>query len=350
MRNFLPAFLFFALFATPTGQANVVYAQGRDPVVSCPIASDGVAAIAPDRLITLKELDESIGLQLYSLKEKMYALRKNALENLINRIALEREAQRIGVSLEVLRKQLASLDGIEITENQISEAYSENLAVFSSLSLDEARERVRLDLETQARLRNFRKRLTALRSQIHVRFCLEEAWLSADVSTEGPTLGSPAAKVTIVEYSDFQCPYCRQSQDTLKQVLREYRQNVRLVFKHLPLPIHPHAFRAAQAAYCAERQGRFWEYHDLLFRAADLSEDTLRAIARESSLDVEQHSACLKSDASRAQVTKDVQEARQAGFQGTPTFVINGRVMRGAIGLEDFKRVIDQELLKRKEN
>jgi protein-disulfide isomerase len=127
-------------------------------------------------------------------------------------------------------------------------------------------------------------------------------------------------------------------------VIRAYGERVRVVFKHLPLPMHAEAFKAAQAAVCADRQGKFWEYHDRLFNSTDLTAGSLKKQAADLGLNGDEFQSCLETESSRAVVVRDLQQARQADIQGTPTFVINGRVLRGAKGIDDFRKAIDEML------
>lgn len=311
--------------------------------------AETAAVVTPGRPITIDEVDQSVSAQIQSLKEKMYALRRSALENLVSRVVLESEARAAGLSLEEYKRKLTSAV-ITVPDRQIEEVLLDNQAALSTLGADEAREKVRLDLESQMRLAAFRERVAELRSRAQVLNCLEEPMPPpVTISDRGPSLGPSDARVTIYEFSDFQCPYCRQAYATIKNVLAVYEGKVRLVFKHLPLPIHPQAFVAAQAAYCAHQQGRFWPFHDRLFSEDDLSQERLREIGAREGLDREQFLSCLGSQQSKAEVLKDVQEARRAGFTGTPTFVINRRTIRGAPSLIEFKRIVDVELGKRKE-
>ncbi|MEP7270326.1 MAG: thioredoxin domain-containing protein [Acidobacteriota bacterium] len=303
-----------------------------------------VASVDPGREITLEEIDQGIGKQLQGLKEKIFALRKTALESLIIRTVLESEAKSAGLSIEELKKRLTASDD-PVTQSQIDEVYTENLAVFSSLSEDEAKEKVRLDLENQTRLRTYRTRVGELRNRARVRLYLNEPEPERIVlSNRGPFLGTSEAPITIYEYSDFQCPYCRRAAATVRKVLETYQGKVKVIFRHLPLPIHPQAFGAAQAAYCADDEKGFAAYHDALFEESDLSTDRFHALAAQLGLNRERFAACLASERSRAAIIEDVQEARRLGMQGTPTFVLNGKVLRGAITFEEFKRLIDQEL------
>jgi len=167
---------------------------------------------------------------------------------------------------------------------------------------------------------------------------------SSIISANGPSRGPLNAPVTIVEFSDFQCPYCKQAAVSLKPLIQSYGSDVRLVFKQMPLSIHADAFKAAQASVCAGDQGKFWEYHDILFNASELSEQALRRYASDLGLRPSEFNTCLNSEVSATVVRKDMQEAMLAGVQGTPTYFVNGRIVKGMKSLEDFKSIIDQAL------
>jgi protein-disulfide isomerase len=130
----------------------------------------------------------------------------------------------------------------------------------------------------------------------------------------------------------------------IKEVLKSYKSDVKLVFKHRPLESHSQAFTAAQAAFCAGRQGAFWQYHDVLFISEDLSPETLNKLAASIHLDLSEFGNCMKSDLTRAAVQNDVDEAKRLGIDSTPTFVINGKLFRGALSFEEFKAAIEKEL------
>src|SRR5215472_2536148 len=156
---------------------------------------------------------------------------------------------------------------------------------------------------------------------------------------------SVTSPVTITEFSDFQCPYCKQAASVLEQVRQTYGERVKVIFKQMPLSFHQYAFKAAQASVCAQEQRKFWQYHDRLFGSADLSVDALHRIAGEAGLKQKQFSQCMESDRSRAAVEKDMHEARQLGVRGTPTFFVNGRALRGASSFAALKQEIDDAML-----
>jgi protein-disulfide isomerase len=164
---------------------------------------------------------------------------------------------------------------------------------------------------------------------------------------DGPVRGSESAKITIVEWADFQCPFCVRVTPTLEKVAAEYGDKVRFGFKHLPLSMHSKARAAHQAAEAAHRQGKFWEMHDRIFASPkDLSEETYLRYANEIGLDIDQYKSDFSSSSVRKKVDADLAEARQLGVSGTPSFFINGRFLSGAQPYGAFARVIDEELAK----
>jgi len=261
-------------------------------------ADSEVLAVVNGRKITRKEVDERAGSQLQSLEGKIYQLRKSALNGVIRDLLLEEEARRQGVSPEELKGRARAGDG-----------------------------------GLPAGLRGRNRVEVLLKPPPPVR---------VEVSTEGPSKGSPEAPLVLVEFSDYECPACRKTDPLVKELLAEYGDQVRLVYKHLPLPMHKGAFGAAQAAFCAGEQERFWEMHDLLFAQADgLSPDAFKGYAAGLGLDAAAFGKCLDSEASRAAVSRDLEEARAAGIRATPSFVLNGNLVRGAAEL---KGLIEQEL------
>lgn len=310
-----------------------VYAQTDAPPV----------AVVNGKSFTQQQLDETISSQLLPLQKQIYAVRKAALDNLVTRAVLEDEARQRGISVEALKKELSSGE-VKIDQAQVEQLYLENSSAFASMSPDEAKERLRLDLETQARMKRYRDAVAELKKAAKIDLRLEEPRLPVVVSNLEPMIGSKEAAVTIIEFSDFQCPFCRESQPVLKKILQNYGDRIRLIFKHLPLDIHDQAFASAQAAVCAGKQGRFWPYHDSLFTSTDLSQGTLTKLASSSGLDLPNFKACMSSEASRAAVVKDVSEAKLLGINSTPTFIVNGRLVEGALGFDDFKALIEQEL------
>ncbi|MBV9671171.1 MAG: thioredoxin domain-containing protein [Acidobacteriales bacterium] len=160
-----------------------------------------------------------------------------------------------------------------------------------------------------------------------------------------PVTGPEKASITIVEFSDFQCPYCAQAFPQIAAVLKTYPTEVRLIFKEFPLEIHPQADLAAAAAVAAQKQGKFWQLHDAMFASrGDLSRKHILALAKQNGLDVKQFEDDLDSSSVRETVVRDVQDGDAAGVEGTPTIFINGQKYNGAIDLALLKPILDAEL------
>jgi len=165
------------------------------------------------------------------------------------------------------------------------------------------------------------------------------------VPLDGPSKGPANAKVNIVEFSDFQCPFCSRVVPTVEQILKAYPNDVRVFFRHNPLPFHPNAPLAAQAGEAAAEQGKFWEMHDKMFtNQQNILRPDLEKYAGEIGLDVGKFKTALDSGAAKKKVDEDLKVAQQVGVQGTPNFYINGRNVQGAQPFEEFKKVIDDEI------
>jgi protein-disulfide isomerase len=185
----------------------------------------------------------------------------------------------------------------------------------------------------------------APRTAIDIREIVYDSLKRIAVPADGPSRGSRAAKVTIVEFSDFECPFCARVQATLQRLLREHPDDVRIVFRHLPLAFHAHAALAAEAAVAADEQGKFWEMHDRLFDdQIALERAGLERSASALGLDLPRFRAALDSHRGKATVDADVALAGRLHVRGTPNFFINGRHVMGAQPYEEFARIVDDEI------
>ncbi|MCX6038212.1 MAG: DsbA family protein [Chloroflexi bacterium] len=168
-----------------------------------------------------------------------------------------------------------------------------------------------------------------------------------NVSTDGdPSIGPEDAPVTIVEFSDYQCPYCQSwYQQTFDRLMANYPGQIRFVYRDLPLPGHPESLPAAEAANCAGEQGAYWKFHDALFSGQyALGRAAYEQYAADLGLEPAAFTACLDDHRTQNEVRADAADATRLGLTGTPSFVINGRILIGALPFEDFKAIIDEEL------
>jgi len=166
------------------------------------------------------------------------------------------------------------------------------------------------------------------------------------ISLDGaPLRGAENARITIVEFSDFQCPYCGHVEQTLSRILKDYDGKVRLAFKNLPLSFHPKAMPAHMAALAAGEQGKFWEMHDKIFaNQAEMAPATYERYAEELGLDMQRFKRDVDSKALQAKIDADKREAAGLGVSGTPAFFIDGYYLSGAQPYESFKAMIDRQL------
>ncbi len=176
---------------------------------------------------------------------------------------------------------------------------------------------------------------------------VSEKELAEVIHPQNPTHGEDSAPITIIMFIDFECPYCRASFAPLNEALAEYGEAVYMVFKHVPLlAIHPRSVAASLAAQCAHEQGKFWEYHDTLFTAQDLSDTGLMQAARLHNLDIPKWSACQKESRIETLLNKDLKDATTLGIRGTPTFFVNGTRIEGVKTAEEWKRILLEALKK----
>ena len=297
--------------------------------------------------IAAEELESALAGKLAQLEEQIYELKRQELDALIAQRLLAKEAARRSVSVTALEHAEVTSKTAHVTDQEIDAFYQTNKASLQGEEV-ELRQKIRDYLQRQKMAERRDLYLRSLRSQAKIVVRLQPpAVTRIKIKNDGaPLRGAPNAPVTIVEFSDFECPFCKQSHAALKQVLEKYRGKVNLVYRDFPLDmIHPRARAAAEAARCAHDQGRFWDYHDALFtEAPKLGSDDLQRYATQVGLDVTKFAACLASGVHKTAVQRDIEEGSKLGVNGTPAFFINGRPLHGSQPLEAFARMIEEEL------
>ena len=314
-------------------------------------APSDVVATASGLSVTLAEVDRRALTQSTSnfgtqtLQQALYEARRTALDDIIDTYLLDREAKAQGVGRDALMDREVTAKIGTPTEAEIREWYDANAARTQGAVLDQVREPIRTVMIQERKDAADRKYLDALRSKDgSVRIMLEPPRLTvADAGR--PARGPAGAPVEIVEFSDFECPFCLRAFPTVAQVVKTYGDRVRLVYRHYPLQNHPHARPAAEASACANEQGKFWEYHDRLFGdPGHLTTPELKQHAAELGLDESKFDTCVETRKYQKDVDADIVAADAVGVTGTPAFFVNGRPISGAMPFETFKQVIDEEL------
>src|SRR5258706_6946640 len=307
-----------------------------------PNSGDPVATVA-GQSISEQELLEALGpRQLMQLRNQEYETKSKALDSLIRLKLVQAEAKKRGISPERL---------IEQEESKVADpADGEVEAYFWRQSREGARfedskEQYRATLK-RLRLQKARQAYAdSLRAKIDVAILLRPP--SVEVAYDPARVkGDPKAPITIVEFSDFQCPFCKKSESTLHELLTKYSGRVKLAYLDFPLrDIHPQAQSAAEAARCAGEQGKFWEYHDALYaEQSKLDGAELLTRARALNLDAKSFQSCLNSGKFKSKIEADMEQGRKVGVAGTPGFFVNGVFLSGAVPPADFEKIIDIQL------
>jgi protein-disulfide isomerase len=303
-----------------------------------------VVAVVNGKEITEQELVDRVRGEMSKLEAQMYDVRRNGAEELISDYLLEQTAQTRGLTKDQLLQQEVDSKVSEVTDKEVENFYAANQGRIRK-PLDEVRPQI-LNYLQQNKLTEIRRLyLKSLRDKAQVKVYLVPPIV--DVSAEDAPVKGPAnAPITIVEFSDFQCSYCKRVVNVLDQVLERYPDKVKLAFRDFPIAnIHPQAEKAAEAAHCAGEQGKFWEFHDLLFEKQDaIPTMNLAEHAKTLGLDVSTFQTCLDGRKYQEKVERNYAAGVKAGVSGTPAFFINGRLLSGAQPLEAFKAVIDEEL------
>ncbi|HUS05139.1 MAG TPA: thioredoxin domain-containing protein [Bryobacteraceae bacterium] len=288
-----------------------------------------------------EDLLPSIAGQLWQLKNQEYDLKSKALRNVINQKLLEAAAKSKNLSPEAFLEETVDR-AVPPPSASETEAYYLAQKDRFNRPLSEVKPQVEQALLQAKRQQARQDYVDAMRDKAAVSILLMRP--KVEVAADPSRLrGNPEAPVTIVEFSDFQCPYCQATQSTVKAILDKYKGKVRLGYRDFPLrQIHGQAQQAAEASRCAGDQGKFWEYHDLLYaNQSKLDQGGLTEQARTAGLDVPGFSACLASGRFKAPVDGDLQAGMIAGVSGTPAFFINGVLLSGNQPISEFEKAID---------
>jgi len=292
--------------------------------------------------ITEAQVEEALAAEFQRIAQERHEILERGMEEAIDGALLDLDAAAQGISKDDLLERI-SADVSVPTEADI-EAFYEARKARINRPKEEVAGQIRNYLVQQSQQGAYSLHLKGLKERYEVRRFLEPIRFEVGEGG-GPAMGPEGAPVTIVEFSDFQCPYCQRHAPTIDRIKQSYGDQVRVVFRQFPLPIHDNAQKAAEASLCAAEKGKFWEMHDAMFvdiRA--LGVEQLKETAAALSLDAASFGECLDSGKYAAQVAQDLQAGRLAGVTGTPAMFINGRFLSGAVPYEDVAAVIDDEL------
>jgi protein-disulfide isomerase len=291
--------------------------------------------------LTLGDFERKRPSGLFNARNSFYEAEKKAVDEFVDEYLLERQAQREHVTVAQLLERHVNGALAKDPSDEALRVYYEGLdaaqpyEVVRDQILQHLRERRLAKLKTTF--------MESLRSQASIAMHLTPP--RAAVPVKDATLrGSPDAPVMVVEYADYECPYCQQIQPALDRLEADFKGKLAFAYKDVPLPMHPHAQKAAEAAHCAGVQGKYWEYHDLLYKTKKLEVVDLKEDARALKLDTDAFDKCLASGEQSESVKAQLTEGQSLGLQGTPSFFINGRVFSGVLTYEQLSAVVIEEL------
>jgi protein-disulfide isomerase len=342
MQVLLLAFMvpFLAVLAgceTTGGKSNQLAEPGSS-------RSDVVAVVAGEEL-TMGQIEDLAAGGLIQVRQQRYDMLRGALERLGVQKLMEAEAAERGITADELR--LLEIDGKiqEPTESEMENAYRANVHRAGGLSYQELRSSIQSTIRRDRLNMRETRYVDELKKKYGFSVSLVAPRVEFELTSANPSRGNPDAPITLVEFGDYQCPYCRRAHTTVQRVLAEYGDKVRHVFMDFPLANHDRARPAAEAAYCAGEQGKYWDYSDhLMVMSGDLNDDNLRDRADQIGLDVDEFMSCFISGRHSDVVAAGLQTGASSGVDRTPTFFINGRLLTGAKNFETFQLIIDEEL------
>lgn len=295
------------------------------------------------KAISRADVEKEAQQQLDELEEQRYEILRSGIEQLVANELIAQEAAARGVSVEDLQKTEIIDKAGAPTDEEVKKLYDENQSQMGGQSFDQMKDRLVQYMTQQKMQERAMAFLADLKKKYPTKILLRPKTVEVGLGSR-PPLGNPKAPVTIVEFSDYECPFCKRAEPTVKEVLKVYGDKVRIAYRDFPLDFHANARPASEAAHCAAEQGKFWEYHDKLMTTEDLSADSLKSLAKSTGLDQAKFDECIAADRFEAKINEDIAAGQAAGVSGTPAFFINGRMMDGAQPLEKFKEVIDEEL------
>lgn len=269
-----------------------------------------------------------------------------AVDSAITNAVLAQEAQRQGKTPTELRAQELETQAAAPTDEEIRKIYDDNKDIIS-VPFEEAAPFLNKQLAAERFAVAERALVGNLRDKADIRYAIKAPTLPRFPVEGGgsPSFGEKDAPVTVVEFSDFECPYCGRASRQLKQLAELYPKSVRIVFRDFPLSQHKNARAAAEAARCANEQERFWEYHDRLFENPKaLGPEELREYAEKLGLNMEQFQECLRSDRPKKEVQANLEAGRRFGVEGTPAVFVNGIKLIGLLPIPMMRAIIDKEL------
>ncbi len=313
------------------------------PIAARAAQDSTVLATVGNHKITEKDVDSKIKPQMAALESKIFDLKRDAIQSIADNYLIEQAARREKLSVpEYIKKEITDKTP-KVTEADARRYFDAHKGK-SKVQYDQIKDRLLQMMQEGSEQEQREKVLADLRKSEPLKIMIQPPRIQV-ASIGRPVRGPADAPVTIIEFSDFQCPFCKRAEPIVEEVLKKYGDKVRLVYVDFPLPMHSNALDAAKAGQCAAQQGKFWPFHDQLFAdQSKLAPADLKATAKRLGLDTAKFDTCFDEAKTEATVRKELAEGQRLGIDGTPTFYIDGRQLVGAQPVDSFSEIIDQDL------
>jgi protein-disulfide isomerase len=328
--------------ATPPVEPSKASAAAPCPPSSASTPGAALATVN-GREITDEDVSRAAGPKLQQAEMDLYDARKEAIDQIIDDQLIEDAAKKEGVAkADYLKKNV--FDKITIDDKDIEKFYNDNKAQMQGKALDDVKTNIRGYLYRDKHDKVYGDLMTSLRKKANVAMMIHAPKVEIEEG-ENPSIGPKDAPVHIVEFTDYQCPFCGKSRPTVNQILSDYKGKVRYVLRDFPLSFHKDSLKAHEAARCAGEQNKYWDMNKKLFEnQRSLKIEDIKKYAEDLKLKMDKFNQCLDSD-KYADVIKQNQEyGEKVGVSGTPAFFINGRMVSGARPFSSFQEIIEDEL------
>jgi predicted DsbA family dithiol-disulfide isomerase len=291
--------------------------------------------------LTLSDFEKARPAGLFHARNVFHEAQQKAMDEYVEQYLLERQAKKEGVTVDkLLEIHVNNAIEKDPPESALKVYYE---GVDTQQPFDAVKDQILNNVRERRKAKVKKEYMAKLHAEASVRFHLAPPRAAMDLK-ETPIRGPKNAQVTVVEYADYECPYCQQIQPVLDRLESEFKGKVAFAYKDVPLPMHSHAQKAAEAARCAGEQGKYWEMHDMLYATKMLDLPQLKEHARKLSLNAGSFDKCLDSGATAEPIKASMNEGQSFGLQGTPSFFINGRLFSGGLTFEQLKAVMDEEI------
>lgn len=331
MKEYFGAFLVLAFLFFP----SLIIAAPTDPW-----------ATLNGQVITEQEAMALANNQIMETNHEIYKIKRGAIDQIIQKRLLEAEAKKKGLSVDALLKKEVYDKVVNPTEAELQAIYEMKKSRMQGKTFEEVQEQLEAQTRSQKKQMAFSNYLATLRNVAKIQYKIERPTVKVSVDDD-PSQGDKNASITLIEFSEFQCSYCKKARPVIEKILSTYKGKIHYVFRDFPLGFHGQAKDAASAANCAHEQGKYWDYnHALWENQGKQSLEKLKEIAKDLALDTTKFDACVASKKYYKEIDKDQDDGSQAGVSGTPAYFINGKFLSGAQPFEAFKEIIDEELAK----